>query len=401
MRAQFFAATILARSLSLVAAMSTSASRVRVVSYNLLSSKLARPSHFTRADPAHLEPEHRLPLILAKLEKAMDRGFAKDTSAPPTIFALQEVCYPFASKLHTFFANRGYHLVTGLYGRPFNGYMGIAIAYPTKHFETLDVDICRLSDERPGGWPRKPVVDEEGGGKGLGLRSIIQQFTRTLVQTVNDRIVKRLTSSGERVIDPWEMSENRFNVLLTATLRFREGGSFVISNYHMPCAFYAPPVMNIHSELAAKRVQYLASKNAETEKALPFIFAGDFNILPGSPHYNLLTTGELDASDPTYPPPKHGVEWKVESLPMDSAYAKMLGLEPEFSNYAHIRDQEDPFIGTLDYIFLSQNEWTVHEVQRLPRTKDSGGPFPNETEPSDHLLIAADLELLQETSESK
>ena len=396
MRAQFFAATILARSLSSVAAMSTSASvRVRVVSYNLLSSKLARPSHFTRADPAHLEPEHRLPLILAKLEKAMDRGFAKEPSAPPTIFALQEVCYPFASKLHTFFANRGYHLVTGLYGRPFNGYMGIAIAYPTKHFETLDVDVCRLSDERPGGWPRKPVDDEEGGGKGLGLRSIIRQFTRSLVQTVNDRIVKRLTSSGERVIDPWDMSENRFNVLLTATLRFREGGSFVVSNYHMPCAFYAPPVMNIHSELAAKRVQDLASKNAETEKALPYIFAGDFNILPDSPDYNLLTTGKLDASDPTYPPPKHGVEWKVESLPFDSAYAKKLGSEPEFSNYAHIRDQEDPFIGTLDYIFLSQNEWTVHEVQRLPRTKDSGGPFPNETEPSDHLLIAADLELLQ------
>ena len=40
---------------------------------------------------------------------------------PPTIFALQEVCYPFASALHTFFAQRGYHFVTGLYGRPFNG----------------------------------------------------------------------------------------------------------------------------------------------------------------------------------------------------------------------------------------------------------------------------------------
>ena len=46
-----------------------------------------------------------------------------DSSAPPAIFALQEVCYPFASELHTFFANRGYHFVTGLYGRPFNGYV--------------------------------------------------------------------------------------------------------------------------------------------------------------------------------------------------------------------------------------------------------------------------------------
>ena len=101
---------------------------VRVVSYNLLSSKLARPSHFTRANPDHLEEEYRLPLILAKLDEAMNRGFGGEeelsqASPPPTIFALQEVCYPFASALHTFFAQRGYHFVTGLYGRPFNGYV--------------------------------------------------------------------------------------------------------------------------------------------------------------------------------------------------------------------------------------------------------------------------------------
>ena len=100
---------------------------VRIVSYNLLSSKLARPSHFTRANPDHLEYEYRLPLVLAKLEEAMHRDFcgrdegSSQSAPPPTIYALQEVCYPFASALHTFFAQRGYHFVTGLYGRPFNG----------------------------------------------------------------------------------------------------------------------------------------------------------------------------------------------------------------------------------------------------------------------------------------
>ena len=126
------------RHLSFVAAMSTSSaktssSHVRVVSYNLLSSKLARPSHFTHTNPEHLEFEYRLPLILDKLDEAMKRDFLandeeeqaavsqKSAAPPPTIFALQEVCYPFASALHTFFAQRGYHFVTGLYGRPFNG----------------------------------------------------------------------------------------------------------------------------------------------------------------------------------------------------------------------------------------------------------------------------------------
>ena len=114
---------------------SSSSLRVRIVSYNLLSSKLASPSHFTHTHPDHLQAENRLPLILSKLEKEMTRGFDTSTTntttnndgddgahpPPPTIFALQEVCYPFASALHTFFASRGYHFVTGLYGRPFNG----------------------------------------------------------------------------------------------------------------------------------------------------------------------------------------------------------------------------------------------------------------------------------------
>ena len=115
------------RRLSFVAAMSTSSAaaktHIRVVSYNLLSSKLARPSHFTHTNPEHLEFEYRLPLILDKLDEAMKRDFLANeeeqaavsqsaAAPPPTIFALQEVCYPFASALHTFFAQRGYHFVT-------------------------------------------------------------------------------------------------------------------------------------------------------------------------------------------------------------------------------------------------------------------------------------------------
>jgi len=410
---------------------------VRVVSYNLLSSKLARPSHFTRANPDHLEEEYRLPLILAKLDEAMNRGFSGDeelpqASPPPTIFALQEVCYPFASALHTFFAQRGYHFVTGLYGRPFNGYMGVGIAYPLKDFETVNVDICRLSDERPGGWPREKIDEEESSSDAKGLGQIIQKFSKTFnvfaaqtFKTINNRINKRLGYTPERKpIDPWKMSENRFNVLLTVVLRCRTGESstFSFSNYHMPCAFFAPAVMNIHSEMVAKRVQDLAAESWKSiqgdkcaEETIPYIFAGDFNIMPDSSHYKLLTTGELDKSDPTYPPPNHGVEWKIESQPMDSAYA-LDDSEPEFTNFAHVKEDPDPFIGTLDYIFLSQkgqtstsNEgnqsgewWEVHGVQKLPCKEDSDGPFPNEKEPSDHYLIAADLQLVSAgTSEKK
>lgn len=121
-------------SVTMVATMSTTTSTsppikngVRIVSYNLLSSKLARPSHFTHAEPEHLEFDYRLRVILAKLDEEMNRGFGGNEDSqqwiPPAIFALQEVCYPFASALHTFFAQRGYHFVTGLYGKKFNGYV--------------------------------------------------------------------------------------------------------------------------------------------------------------------------------------------------------------------------------------------------------------------------------------
>lgn len=313
--------------------------------------------------------------------------------------------------------------------------MGVGIGYPLKDFATVNVDICRLSDERRGGWPREKSDAEGGsgekiGGEKIGLGKVIQRLTAQFgliafqtIQTINNRVVKRLGyKNPEKDIDPWEMSENRYNVLLTVTLCHRAGDcTFSISNYHMPCAFFAPAVMNIHTEMVSKRVQDLAadswksirSDECSTEtpqegiKTIPYILAGDFNILPDSAQYKILTSGELAKSDPTYPPTKHGKEWKVESLPMDSAYG-LGGSEPEFTNYAHTKDDPDPFIGTLDYIFLSKKEgvssnhgesggcerWKVHCTLKLPCKDDSGGPFPNAKEPSDHLMIAADLELV-------
>ena len=75
--------------------------------------------------------------------------------------------------------------------------------------------------------------------------------------------------------------------------------------------------------------------------------------------------------------------------PMRSAYAVQNGKEPDFTNYAHSRDSE-PFIDTLDFIFLSE-QWKVASVMELPHRDDSKGPFPNldANEPSDHVMIAA------------
>jgi len=351
---------------------------VRIVSYNVLSSHLASPSYFTHCDPDTLKASERLPKVLSKFEDEME-------SKP--IFCLQEVSYDWAGELHTFFANRNYHFITGLYGRKFNGYMGIALAYPTDRYETVATDVVRLSDK--GRWPRAPKSAEPS----LAIKATTF-FVGTLRKTLELFLVKpvralaiqmNLQNPPKRIIDPWDMSENRFNMMLTATLKdVATSKTFSIANYHMPCAFFAPKVMNIHAELAASRLQ-------QTSSGMPHILAGDFNILPDSPHYTLLTTGKLDKCDPTYPSEKHGFEWESNIRGMRSAYAVSDHGEPDFTNYAQIKE-DDPFIGTLDYIFLS-DEWEVKGVKSTVHRDIANGPYPNKAEASDHILIAADLEL--------
>jgi mRNA deadenylase 3'-5' endonuclease subunit Ccr4 len=93
--------------------------KLRVVSYNLLSSHLSSPSYYTTINPDYLDPSKRLTVVIKKIENEIKES----NDERPTIFALQEVSYDWAGALHTFFANRGYHLTTGLYGQRFNGYV--------------------------------------------------------------------------------------------------------------------------------------------------------------------------------------------------------------------------------------------------------------------------------------
>jgi len=338
---------------------------IRIASYNVLSSHLAEPSHFSTLNPDHLLAANRLPVVLEKLDEEIQQN---------SLICLQEVSYDWAGSLHAHFANKGYHLVTGLYGRKFNGYMGVAVAWPTALMKVLDVDISRLSDKRQGGWPISP---EPG---------IFERLTSGVTSVIRPRLEK-LGWLSRPPVDAWAMSENRFNVMLTVKLEDKSSGrSFALANYHMPCAYYAPKVMTIHSEMAARHVQTLAGD-------VPYVFAGDWNIKPYSTSYMLLTTGLIDRGDPEYPEPKWGMEWQPVAKGMRSAYAESESGEPDFTNYARVRESE-PFIDTLDYIFLS-DEWKVEGVKQLSKRETSGGPFPNLDlkEPSDHVLIAANLKL--------
>jgi 2',5'-phosphodiesterase len=356
--------------------------KIRVVSYNVLSSHLATPASYPTYPVEHLEPSQRLKKVLQKLENEI-----KSDQQRPTIICLQEVSYDWAGALHTFFAGHKYHVVTGLYGKSFNGYMGILTAYPIEPLETVHVDICRLSDTYAPEWP-KPVAE-----------SSFQKFSKGWLQYFN--IIPPEKESH------WSCAERRYNVLLSIILKDRTSQQeFVVGNYHMPCVYYDERVMILHSDLCLSHVQKIAEhsvsssvSNAEVEEEpvpprRPYILAGDFNIKPVDAAYRLLTTGAIDPNDPAFPT---GGDWQPRQRePVRSAYAlHNQGQEPDCTNYSRCGAQEDCFIDTLDYIFVASDSVQVTGVTALSPREDLAGPLPNADEPSDHLLIAADVEIVE------
>ena len=107
----------------------------RVTTYNILSSCLASPSFYTSCDPAYLDKDYRLQKVMEKLLKEISMQ---------AIINLQEISNEWAGRLSAFFSQHGYHFFTALYGKEFNGYMGVGIAVPIEKYHVLDVDMCTI-----------------------------------------------------------------------------------------------------------------------------------------------------------------------------------------------------------------------------------------------------------------
>lgn len=376
---------------------------VSFVSYNVLSSHLSEPSHppFRLRDPADLDPDTRFDRLLTKLEPHVKRG---------AVIALQELSRDWAGRLHVFFRGQGYTMVNSQYGNPFNGYMGVGLAYPDDGFELMEVREKRISDTKR--WPRAPppgVLEQAwnmatavplgvwngawGGVKRAtpgfvwsGLRAAVGACKRAVGPDVWDSV----RIGGDPSEDIWVASKRRFNAAVLMRLRDRgTGARFAVGTYHMPCAFRTMPLMVVHASLVAQYVQTVAGDD-------PHVLLGDFNFKPHSDSscYKLLTTGKLETGHPDYPHPRPYDSWRPDlALPYVSAYAAASddgSTEPEFTNYVTMPDGEE-FCETLDYVFHSSDVETV-EVLPLP-PKAEAPPMPWADEPSDHLLIGATLRI--------
>jgi len=341
----------------------------RVVTYNVLSSHLADASYFTHCLPYDLLADVRRGRVEMKLEREIDRR---------AVIALQEVSMSWAGPLHTYFAQRGYHFILSLYGKPFNNYMGVGLAVPLDAYEVMASDISRLSDT-----VRFPYVATKERNFG-----VLNPLYNALVKT--PLWAWRKLRDYQPPSDEWQTARSRFNSILYVTLTCKKTNvQFGVATYHMPCMFRTSAdrrVMTIHAGIAA---QYALNQS----KGLPTVLMGDFNLKPGDAGHTLITTGNLDETNDAYPVLPEGYEGKpfVVRPPqkMESAYARFNGQEPNFTNNAQIKD-DDPFIDTLDYIFVT-DDIEVVDVLELPHRDDVKGPFPTETEPSDHIMLAATI----------
>ncbi|CAM9786617.1 unnamed protein product [Chrysoparadoxa australica] len=341
----------------------------RVATYNVLSSRLASPLQHPMCDPSVLQSATRMAKVQETLQEEVDRK---------GVICLQEVSQSWQGPLNTWFLKRGYELITGMYGSPFSGYMGVAMAWPMDEFDAIDIEVRRLSDTKR--WGRKPEP---------GLLAKLANGAVDLVRSwVMEPKSRGFGKKQTQPVDAYAEAKGRYNQMLFARLQHRSTGKvFCVGTYHMPCAFWCPPIMVIHNALLVQHMLRLA-------KGDPAVLAGDFNFEPGSACYRLVTTGELSLQDPDYPTPpswEESVGWGPSlPQPMISAYSAVEGEEPAWTNWSHIGDNGE-FRGTLDYLFHDK-QLQPTEVRHLP---ERSGPLPSVLEPSDHVLIAASYNFLE------
>lgn len=331
---------------------------IRVVSYNVLSSSLSSSQWFTECRPENCDPDQRFVKLLKKLDAEMNLL---------AIICLQEIPMEWAGKLFVFFANHGYRFFHSFYGNQFDGYMGVGIAFPMYSYRLTDAHIKTIADL----WPPIPEPNT--------FEKARQQFN-DILETITAWVSDKLSQFFESPTDlNWQVKKRK-NRMLAIKLSYK-GCEFWVATYHMPCAFRTPEVMNVHAALVTQELQTIADMD-------PCILAGDFNFKPREQGYFLIREGGI--GNYSLPPvlTKSERKWSPRlRFPMKSAYKEFCGAEPDFTNWAVVKNNP-PFIECLDYIFYS-NKLKVVDVLKLPDRNNIQGPLPNATEPSDHLMIGA------------
>lgn len=126
------------------------------------------------------------------------------------------------------------------------------------------------------------------------------------------------------------------------------------------------------------------------QKGDALLIGGDFNSMPSSGVYQLLSTGALEARHPDASVagvlPLCSPQGFHTGLELVSAYLAVNGSEPEFTTKA------PDFSGTIDYLWylkgtLSPEQGTALKMPTAEEAGAEGGGVPNSEIPSDHVPL--------------
>ncbi|CAE6941479.1 ccr4 [Symbiodinium natans] len=330
---------------------------VRVVTYNVLSPTLCSPNRFPHCRSEDLLESFRWPRLIAQLEAAL-------ADSVPTVFCLQEVDELWAGKLHAYFQRRGWHFAYAMTPLTYFPPIGVALAFPS------DIELEEIIMVRPAGQ----------------LKLTSRSSTRW--QRFKDWLFpQRARDEGAA----WVLAARKQNRLLAARLKVKcESKSFIAATYHMPCLF-DEPVQRQAKAIHAMLLRDALMLRFPQER---LVLAGDFNTKPEDSELEVLMEGQLSEMDVAWPAAleDQGLDfarWQAGPLQLHNAYAHC---NLDYTNYAWIEGSPAPFRATLDYIFTTS---PIEVVQVLtPPQVPLGAPvLPTAEQPSDHVLLAADLSL--------
>lgn len=308
-----------------------------VSTYNILSSQLCSPSHFSKTEPAHLDKDNRWTLIQRTLNK-----FIVDNH----IICLQEVCVFFREKLTMLFENAGYAVIENSYGSRFNGFMGCMTAYPKQLYRLEEVKFINpslLYKHEPE--YHSPTILL----RGLNLARSLLWMNAMSVETQQSRDTAKMfdTTNNHFIF-------TKFSCTVDNTAARR---TFSVTNLHMPCKYFTPMFMN---KYVALFVDYIRAIQPDH-----WIICGDFNSTTSDSWFQPLTQFKMVGGD------------RITSL----------NDAQEYSNVSFSGGKL--FKGKIDYIFHSDS-FCCHSFTGYTTSENTA---PNAEQGSDHFPITAEFKL--------
>jgi len=344
----------------------------KVFNYNILSPQYTNSQMYPYCPPYALAWSYRYQLIMREI-----------AACNPDIICLQEVlqsCYN--DQMEAAFAARGYHGVFRSKQRDADDVDGCAILFKKSKFtliETKLIDFNQLAQHRS-----LSLVAQRRIARGnIGLALVLEVNPAGFANGSSNITSATASASG----------------VTTSTTKAAAGSGkdkpprrFCVANTHI---FWDPEYADVklwQTWQLCRELDDIVKSGRPDE--IPLVLCGDFNSVPTSSVYKLLTTQHVPRTHQIFKndrngvlPPPHNLNHK---LVLSSAYATALSEEPPYTNYA------GDFRGVLEYIMYTHKTLMCTAV--LGTDPESVykeyTALPSPHFPSDHISLLAHFDFV-------